>query len=160
MKGSHYIKSWSSTKKNVTLSSGEAELVALVKASTEAIGIMQMEKEWNLEVTARILVDSSAALAVVGRKGNGKLRHVKVGSLWVQEKRESGELEYRKVAGEANPADLMTKYLNGNKIERYLESIAHVPKLGRAEASLQVSTLTKVRCEAAMSSKRTGRGGV
>ena len=100
MKGQHYVKSWSSTQKNITLSSGEAELVALVTASSEAIGVVPIEKEWGLDLKAGIFVDSSVALAVVGRKGNGRLRHVKVGSLWVQEKRERGELEYQKVAGE------------------------------------------------------------
>ena len=38
MLGSHWIKSWSSTQKFVALSSGEAELIAVVKMSTELIG--------------------------------------------------------------------------------------------------------------------------
>ena len=32
-----------------------------------------------------IKLDSNAALGKVGRKGNGKLRHIKVGNLWLQE---------------------------------------------------------------------------
>ena len=42
LRGSHLIKSWSVTQKNVTLSSGEAELVAAVKATSEAIGIARL----------------------------------------------------------------------------------------------------------------------
>ena len=42
MRGDHHIKSWSVTQKRVTLSSAEAELGALVKTSTEVIGILQM----------------------------------------------------------------------------------------------------------------------
>ena len=45
MAGRHYIKSWSATQKSVTLSSGEAELVAAVKMSSEIIGIAQLWKD-------------------------------------------------------------------------------------------------------------------
>ena len=85
MRGDHHIKSWSVTQKRVTLSSAEAELGALVKTSTEVIGILQMAEGLGRSTTAEVYVDSSAALAVVNRKGCGKLRHVRVGQLWVQE---------------------------------------------------------------------------
>ena len=45
--GSHTLKTWSSTQKNITLSSGEAELVAAVKTCTETIGVTQMAKDWG-----------------------------------------------------------------------------------------------------------------
>ena len=71
MRGEHHVKSWSVTQKRVTLSSAEAELGALVKTTTEAIGILQMAEGLGRETTAEVLVDSSAALAVVHRKGCG-----------------------------------------------------------------------------------------
>ena len=89
MAGKHLIKSWSSTQKNITLSSGEAELVAAVKMSTELIGILQLLEDWGVKREARVYVDSSAAIGITQRRGNGKLRHVKVGMLWIQEKVES-----------------------------------------------------------------------
>ena len=72
MRGSHHIKSWSVTQKRVTLSSAEAELAALVKASAETIGVIQMAQGLGDEVTGEVHVDSSAALSVTQRKGNGK----------------------------------------------------------------------------------------
>ena len=92
MRGDHHIKSWSVTQKRVTLSSAEAELGALVKASTEVIGVLQMAEGLGRSTSAEIYVDSSAALAVVQREGCGKLRHVRVGQLWVQEVAENEEL--------------------------------------------------------------------
>ena len=86
MRGNHCIKSWSSTQKSISLSSGEAELVAAVKTSAELIGLIQLSADWDMEMSGRVLVDSSAALGIVRRKGNGRLRHVKVGTLWIQEK--------------------------------------------------------------------------
>ena len=62
MRGLHLIKSWSATQKSVTLSSAEAELVAAVKMTTEAIGVAQLAKDWGNSNDVRIYVDSSAAI--------------------------------------------------------------------------------------------------
>ena len=86
MKGSHYIKSWSNTQKTIALSSGEADLTAIVKISTELLGILQLEADWNNKMEAEVLADSTAALAVVNRQGNGKMRHVKIGQVWIQQR--------------------------------------------------------------------------
>ena len=83
--GKHCLKTWSSTQKNITLSSGEAELVAAVKMSAELIGMMQLLEDWGVTREARVYVDSSAAIGTMQRRGNGKLRHVRVGTLWIQE---------------------------------------------------------------------------
>ena len=61
-RGNHFLKSWSATPKRVTLSSAEAELGALVKTTTEAIGLMQLVSGLGKELEAEILVDTSAAL--------------------------------------------------------------------------------------------------
>ena len=132
MLGQHCIKSWSSTQKSITLSSAEAELVAAVKMSAELLGVEQLMGEWGMKVTSEVLVDSSAALGVVNRKGNGKLRHVRVGMLWIQEKQENGELIYSKVHGVENPADLMTKNLTQGIIDSHLTKLGAVILTGRA----------------------------
>ena len=138
MLGSHCLKSWSSTQKNITLSSGEAELVAVVKMSCELIGLTQLAYEWGIELVGNVYVDSSAALGIVKRKGNGKMRHIRVGQLWIQEKNESGEIKYTKVAGEMNPADLMTKYLQEALVKRHMDLIGQVFTGGRSDKSLRV----------------------
>ena len=138
VRGGHCLKSWSSTQKNITLSSGEAELVAAVKMSTELIGITQLAHDWEMEVEGRLYVDSEAAIGVVNRRGNGKLRHVRVGMLWIQERVEEGGLAISKVLGTENPADAMTKYLPGTKMEVYMERMSQSYRGGRAEASLRL----------------------
>ena len=67
-RGVHREKSWATTQKRVTLSSADAE---------PAAGFGSVE--------AQVLVDSSAALAMSQRKGNGRLWHVPIGQLWVQQ---------------------------------------------------------------------------
>jgi len=135
--GSHYIRSWSSTQKTIALSSGEAELTAMVKASCEAIGMAQLARDWGIEMDSDIYVDSSAAIGVVNRKGNGKLRHVRVGQLWIQEKRESEEIRYHKVKGVENPADMMTKGINRSARQGLMKQIGLRFEEGRADASLR-----------------------
>ena len=53
MIGSHYIKSWSSTQRSIALSSGESELLAAVKASSELIGALQLGEDWGKAGEAR-----------------------------------------------------------------------------------------------------------
>ena len=137
--GRHCVKTWSSTQKSVTLSSGEAELVAAVKTSTEVLGILQLLADWGRNFEGVILVDSSAALGVVKRKGNGKMRHIKVGMLWIQEMEEMGELGYEKVDGEWNCADLMTKGVPPKWIQRHGEKMGLEFRSGRAEAGLEAT---------------------
>ena len=136
MRGSHCIKTWAATQKNITLSSGEAELVAAVKMSCELIGMMQIAKDWGVVTAGSVHVDSSAALGVVKRKGSGKLRHIRVGQLWIQEKAEEGELTYTKVSGKKNPGDLMTKHLPRTTAESLTERIGLRIYSGRAATSL------------------------
>ena len=45
MIGEHYIKGWSSTQASITLSSAEAELVAMTKAIAETMGISNMARD-------------------------------------------------------------------------------------------------------------------
>ena len=138
MLGTHCIKSWSSTQKNITLSSGEAELVAVIKMSTEIIGVTQLAHEWGMEWSGEVFVDSSAALGIVKRKGNCKMRHIRIGQLWVQDKSETGEISYQKVAGEANPADLMTKYLAEKVVKRHMDFMHLFFEAGRSDKSLHL----------------------
>ena len=136
MRGSHCIRTWSTTQKCVSLSSGEAELVAVVKMSCEFIGMSQLLHDWGYEVEAEVYADSSAALGVVQRKGNGKMRHVRVGQMWVQEAAATGDLKYRKVLGTENPADLMTKVLCYATIEKHMMKLGQESREGIAEMSL------------------------
>ena len=143
MRGAHYLKSWSSTQKKVTLSSAEAELAACIKTSSEVIGILQMTAGLGRTVSGEVYVDSSAALAVVGRKGNGKLRHIRVGHLWVQQVAEDEVLAYRKVHGKTNPADICTKHVQQALMEAAADRAGMEFRGGRAEEGLEVSRLEK-----------------
>ena len=131
--GRHIIKAWATTQKTVALSSGEAEMVAAVKGIQEGIGIKAMLKEWGEDTKVVALCDSTAAIGIVNRKGVGKLRHIDVSRLWVQDLREEGKLDMKKVLGTQNPADQLTKYLGVQDVAKGLRMLDMEPREGRPE---------------------------
>ena len=152
MIGSHLIKCWSRTQDGVTLSSAEAELVALGKTAMEALGIRTMVAEWKMAASkeaSTIYADASAALGIAKRQGAGKLRHINVKTLWLQEKAVQEELNYRKIKGEQNPADGLTKHVRQELSQRYAISTSIKLGAGRASTSLKLAghKLNKVECE-------------
>ena len=72
MMGSHLIKSWSSTQNNaISLSSGEAELYAIVKGVGTGLGVQQFLEDLGLSAAMRVHTDSAAAQGICKRVGLG-----------------------------------------------------------------------------------------
>ena len=111
MSGGPFLQGRSRTQSNVTQSSAEAELYALVRCSAELPGMRNMMRDWGADRSGVVHADSSAALAIAKSKGAGKQRHINVSSLWIREKQDVKELELRNVLGKENLADMMTKCL-------------------------------------------------
>jgi hypothetical protein len=129
--GTSTLKTWSKTQSVIALSTGEAELAAIVKGSTEALGMKSLLADFGIAVSLKICSDASAAIGMVNREGLGKVRHLAVADLWVQAKRSTGEIAFEKVGGESNPADMLTKGVNGEKISRYSAWLGFAAKNGR-----------------------------
>ena len=142
MRGRHLIKSWSRTQDSITLSSAEAELVALGKLAMEALGVRLMCEEWGMskeEETTQLFADASAALSIATRQGAGKMRHINVKSLWLQAKAVQQVLKYLKIKGEENPADGLTKHVRRELLDKYLRTEDLEVRLERAGASLELA---------------------
>ena len=92
MIGGHFIKGWSRTQNHVTLSSAEAELIALMKCSAELLGRRSAMSDFGVESSGVLYADSSAALAISNRKGAGKVRHINIATLWIQERQDLHQL--------------------------------------------------------------------
>ncbi len=65
----------------------------------------------NVDVI-EINTDSSAALGIGGRRGLGKVRHVALNQLWIQDKVANGEIMLVKCKGSKKPADILTTHLH------------------------------------------------
>ena len=102
------------------MSSGEAEYYSMVKGTVEGIGLQTLAKDLGWDLELRLFVDSSAAKAIASRKGLGKVRHLEVRHLWLQQAVREKKVVLRKVEGKLNPSDLGTKGLSITDIERLL----------------------------------------
>ena len=119
MLGGHCVKAWSSTQGAVALSSAEAEFYAMVDAVIRAKWMATVAKEmgmWEVQPSMILDTDSSAAKSFVARRGLGRMRHLEIRDLWLQQEVIKGNIEVRKIPGEDNPADLMTKFLRVEEI--------------------------------------------
>ena len=116
------VKGWSTTQGVIALSSGEAEYYGIVKGSSVGMGVQSVLRDLGVNVKLQVLTDSSAAKGIASRRGLGKVRHVEVNQLWVQEKVADGSIELSKVSGEANLADALTKHVGREILERHLEA--------------------------------------
>ena len=97
-----------------------------------------MMKDLGVEKGGVVYADSSAALAVAKRKGAGKLRHINISCLWIQEIQGTKQLELRKVLGTENPADMMTKHLPRASLDKCMAQLNQHRVCGRAKTSLNI----------------------
>jgi hypothetical protein len=155
--GAHLLKHWASTQKKITLSSGEAELGAVVKSFSEILGLQSVARDLGVELRPEVHADSSAAIGICGRSGIGKVRHLAVAQLWVQDFVRSKACRLHKVLGTENPADLLTKPLPRSEIDAHLGRLGLSRATGRAETAPQadagVDTTLADRLSAQRSSK-------
>ena len=55
MRGSHVLKTWSTTQATVALSSAEAELIALVKGAAAGLAVTRLLRDYRLAVMLSLL---------------------------------------------------------------------------------------------------------
>ena len=110
------IKHWSSTQGSIALSVGEAEYYALVKAVAEGLGLIALGKDLGYEFRLRVWVDSNTAKAIASRLGLGRVRHLEVKYLWAQEAFRNKKFELKKIRGDQNPADVLTKPMSATEM--------------------------------------------
>ncbi len=137
--GWHTVKAWSTTQATVAMSSAEAELYALTKGAANTLGFIGLLRDLGQEVDATVHTDAIATLGIVQRQGLGKLRHVRVQYLWVQDRVREGDFCVRKVPGKQNPADMMTKHLPLAEVLDHLGSLGFGTSQTRASLAPQLS---------------------
>ena len=82
-----------------------------------------MAKDLGLEMEVELSVDANATIGMLCRSGRGKLRHIEVSELWLQQAVKRKRVTLKKVPGKDNPADLMTKYLAKHEIYHHMTSM-------------------------------------
>ena len=87
------------------------------------------------EIPLQVHTDSAAAIGIASRTGLGKLRHLQVHLLWVQQHVRNKVFKLLKVPGKENPADLLTKHLAQEDICKHMQLLKAVRREGRADSA-------------------------
>ena len=120
--GSHLIASWSRTQQNIALSSGEAEFYALCTGCCEGLFTVSLMCEilperLRPEKVFRLYSDATAGRGICQRQGPGKVRHLSIRNLWIQDLVEKRIVQISKIQGTENVADLLTKAVSLSVLE-------------------------------------------
>ena len=104
---------WSKTQSNIALSSGEAELNSCVKGISELIGMYNLIVEiMRVNPKRKLCTDASACKGMLLRHGVGRVKHLSVKQLWVQEVVKVFDIDIGRIPRADNPADLLTRSVN------------------------------------------------
>ena len=132
----HLLKSTSTTQAVASLSSAEAELYEAVKAPAAGIGRVSMMRDQVLHqqrfgVKAKglgdgidsleIKLDATAVRAIAMRRGAGRVRHIATPTLWLQRLVMNGDIRMTRVGGNDNCADLGTKHLDHQTMNKHMK---------------------------------------
>ena len=93
----------------------------------------------GMQVEIRVKTDASAAKGIASRRGAGKVRHIEVSQLWVQDKVGSGDVQMENVLGSENPGDALTKHMSGTDLMQHLDETGLLLEDGRAESAPQLT---------------------
>ena len=136
---------WSRTQSVVALSSCEAELISAVTAAAEAQLVKSLVEELGLKAELRVLNDNTSAVKLCFKKGIGRLKHIDVRCMWLQDAVRSGDLTIQAIRGVDNPADLLTKPLENKRFRDLARKIGFVFE---EDAEYDIAMLENVSGEA------------
>ena len=143
------VLTYSRTQSTVALSSGEAEFYAICSGACEAIFVKNSLSEMKIDAKIRMKSDSVAGRAMASRTGVGKVKHLELKHLRVQEALRAKRIVVVKEHTTANVADLMTKHLSEAAMLAHLRRAGCEFREGRPEGAPQLEEGT-VRQRVAM----------
>ena len=91
-------------------------------------------KDLGSETKIKIHLDATAAIGIARRKGMGKIRHLDVSDLWVQDKVRNCAMNLVKIDGPRIPL-MLTKYVDAGMLHRSMRAMGLELRDVRPEAS-------------------------
>ena len=94
--------------------------------------------EWVEKI--QILSDASAAIGIASRRGSGKVRHIEVNQLWLQDNVMKGHAELVKIGTGSNLADALTKHVEHELIVKHMRGLGVSIEGGRHSLMPEVAS--------------------
>eukprot|EP00971_Amphidinium_carterae_P032112 632282-Amphidinium_carterae.4 len=132
------MASWSRLQAVRALSSGESEYYQLTTAGAEALFMKSVLAFVGEECRIELYTDSAAAIGISQRAGTGKVRHLDLRLLWIQDGLRENLFRVCKISSSMNTGDLGTKPLSAQVIMKHLRAMGYkgMQLSGKAMASL------------------------
>ena len=92
-----------------------------------------MMLEFGLESQLKVKGDAVAAMGMVKRQGLGRVRHLAVADLWIQQKAKEGVAKFEKLPGTENTSDIMTKAVESDVLAKHMKALGFEYREGRHE---------------------------
>ena len=113
------------TEEYIATSSADSELHAAKDALSEALHLWHVAEELEIPLAPKIIIglDAGAALGFIKNTStcSSNLKHINLRLAWVKQIRNRSLVEFEKIPGTENPADLFTK-IQGLGVFQQMES--------------------------------------
>ena len=121
--GLHTWDCYSVTQATIALSSAESEFYATGSATARGLQCKAYLTETERPCELDVYSDSSAGRGMCQRTGVGKVRHLELRFLWMQERLRLKAFRLNKETTEEMAADILTKYCEWPRIEQHCATL-------------------------------------
>ena len=122
-------------------------MIAVVKAACEALGSIALADDLGIKIRVRLHIDAAAALGILERQGVGRVRHLDIGVLWLQEQQLRRVVELTRVLSTESPPDLMTKHLAQESVNKYSNALGYEYRGGRSATTAKLHHVESKKVE-------------
>ena len=113
--------------------------MGIVRGASQALGFQSMAADLGFITNVHIKTDASAAIGICRRRGLGKIRHLAVSDLWIQERLRNQDFTLEEVQGADNPADALTKHIDRPTLLRLMPRMSLQHEAGRATSAPELT---------------------
>ena len=125
-------------------SSEESEYYSImVRGASEDFGSAITVRELGHEAHVRTWTDVAAARGLALRSGSGAIKHKVKKYFWLLQKQKYQELWIEKIRGTVNPADLVMKHVDGNRLMTLCDLFNNKHIGGRPSSALMLTMDTE-----------------
>ena len=110
------------------LSSGESEIMSSSELLKEAKGLQHLLEFVGFgTLPIHMSTDATVARNFMHRKGAGRMKHLDIRFMWLQEECANGKFVPKKVPRDVNPSDMLTKTPNTEEVKKFTQMIGLFP---------------------------------
>ena len=110
-------------------------MYAINKSAAQGLGAQSLLNDLNVTLDVRVYTDATTGKSMASRRGLGKVRHISVNELWIQEHVRNKTITRVKIKNKFSPSDILTKYLTKAEVEMIMEHLQNFFEKGRPSAA-------------------------